>query len=1116
MQFNLRAAIAAGRQALFAEAEKPAAELGEVAYADILKRLYGDPKKAFPVYQPNEVAGKKGIRYYTKMARDDQIKSALALKRYAVMAGGWTVNSPKGEPKDWEPTAFITECFTELGSTVEGAADGVLSKYAYGFSLTEKVWAERDGMIVLADMKTRHPYGIEFEQDAYGNILEIKQGWGALAGGMPLPAEKFLLCVHDGQFSNPYGQSDLESAYRPWWIKENSYKWMAMLLEKMGIPPIFVGYDSNMIKGQLLDDLKSIISNLQAATTAAIPRGNSKESIDFWAPEIAGNVASVFQPAIKMLNEDIARSILMPSLMGLTPDSNTGSQARSNVHFDVFMLVIERERKYLEMMMNRRVVRDMVDFNFSGLGNNRPYFQLLPLSTDKQAELFKVWSEMVSKGTVSKQVEDEKYLRESLRMPEMTDETMERRREQLEAGDPLAGIGPAMGDDSPDDKGSKSGKRDSDPDGENPDADTYAARRSPEEKARRDMDRIETALLSDVRATLTGTRDVLVDAIRRQGAATVKFAESIQLRKLGDVQSSLEEGLRGAFSAGAGALTYEVRGTLQRDYMTPRAAVSYIKQKSVEITGVMRDDLTQKAKMLILDAVKNGEALEVTIEKAIQLFGPYLGAEDGVQEDVLKPYRLETILRTNITDAYNQGRLSTMQDPDVLPYIVGVEYSSILDTRTTEVCQFLHGKIFKPNDPELLRLTPPNHFNALAGGTLIETSRGQVPIEKIKSGDFVLTHRGRYRPVYATMNKEIDKPFIKRLSLSSGAELLLTDDHPVLTSSGWKIAGDLKLGDVVFDRREKMGWIEDIRLPDPKQFPSLFDQPIVSYQVTSFSIEAFMGLPVKLDCDMMFDESEIENIAASAELILECNSAIGQYPEHDGLMERPLSFESSGKRNVPLFENPNNSHGVIRGHSDRCVLALDSIRPMILTGSLGDNFGGTIGNRDLIKSGSYLDPVPLAPRAESSLPESMLTLNSANGFTASEMFRSDKHFNGVFIGQVDDHINPHWSGTAIISIADVNYTDKVYNLAVRDDESYHANGIIVHNCRSILIPITKAMAKKRPIPADGFITRTQEGRAADLAGKGFYSLLKPVCGGDALDHLRRYADDLGYEMGDAE
>ena len=49
--------------------------------------------------------------------------------------------------------------------------------------------------------------------------------------------------------------------------------------------------------------------------------------------------------------------------------------------------------------------------------------------------------------------------------------------------------------------------------------------------------------------------------------------------------------------------------------------------------------------------------------------------------------------------------------PDMMPFLDGFRYSAILDSRTTEVCRFLDGKIFKPTDPELASLTPPNHFN---------------------------------------------------------------------------------------------------------------------------------------------------------------------------------------------------------------------------------------------------------------------------------------------------------------------------------------------------------------------------------------------------------------------
>lgn len=64
--------------------------------------------------------------------------------------------------------------------------------------------------------------------------------------------------------------------------------------------------------------------------------------------------------------------------------------------------------------------------------------------------------------------------------------------------------------------------------------------------------------------------------------------------------------------------------------------------------------------------------------------------------------------------------------------------------------------------------------------------------------------------------------------------------------------------------------------------------------------------------------------------------------------------------------------------------------------------------------------------------------------------------------------------------------EEFYNLAVEADESYIANGIVVHNCRSVLIPITRFEAAKIDTKVD-----TKDGKKnidtfiEDETGKGF-------------------------------
>jgi uncharacterized protein with gpF-like domain len=50
-------------------------------------------------------------------------------------------------------------------------------------------------------------------------------------------------------------------------------------------------------------------------------------------------------------------------------------------------------------------------------------------------------------------------------------------------------------------------------------------------------------------------------------------------------------------------------------------------------------------------------------------------------------------------------------DPELGDFVEGLEYSAILDSRTTEVCKSLNGRQYKKDDSVWNSITPPNHFN---------------------------------------------------------------------------------------------------------------------------------------------------------------------------------------------------------------------------------------------------------------------------------------------------------------------------------------------------------------------------------------------------------------------
>lgn len=79
-------------------------------------------------------------------------------------------------------------------------------------------------------------------------------------------------------------------------------------------------------------------------------------------------------------------------------------------------------------------------------------------------------------------------------------------------------------------------------------------------------------------------------------------------------------------------------------------------------------------------------------------------------------------------------------------------------------------------------------------GTKIETDRGSVNIEDIKVGDMVLTHDG-FRRVKKTMNKKSE---VITRKFSNGSEITGTYDHPFWTQNrGWVQYGQLTENDIL-------------------------------------------------------------------------------------------------------------------------------------------------------------------------------------------------------------------------------------------------------------------------------------------------------------------------------
>ena len=795
-------------------------EMEEAAWADPLNLFPGQIYQ----YNPSHLVGVKGLRIFNQIRRDDQVKAALQFKKHALISTGWTIKSPEGKPDDWEPTVFVEEQLKALEGTFKESLIQILTALDFGFSVTEKIFQPDGRYTNLQALKTRSPLSFRFNTDEFGNIepngILQENRWDG--GLVPLPRPKFVHLPYQPEFGNPYGISDLDATYRAWWGKDNAFKWMMMLLERHGVPPIFALYNRGHYKGSSLTDLRAVINTLQAATSGTIPR-NSRDDLELWSPELAGQVSTVFMPAMKMLNEDIARSILMPGLMGLTPEQGSGSLARARVIFDVFILVVEYLRSTLEeRVVNEQIVRPLVSLNFPT--EEFPEFRFNPITEDSRDELLKTWAELVGAGTVVSTKDDEDHIRALMEFPEREGDDMpeppdddepedepdddepddeepplepdddlefadgnvptsamvaEARRglawrRQYRRGGTAVGIARARSIinrvDLPMDtigrmrsffarhevdkeaegfrqgekgypsngriawamwggdagkawadrmarKGTKrtltvssvakQHREDAGPIKRGP---TKAEKSTNFAEINSTLDKIEKRATDKLVEIVKGIQKTMTGRLREKGPSV--SVPKVMPRQAAAIRETIEELVTASGKAGSQELRRSLPKKMQEPVsVDPTLSGRWWQENVTWITEVMTERLLNEARAAMLKSIEVGDTTQQAMDRLREVFEPYVGSGQIRREGkLLTPHRIETIVRTNTTKAFNQARLQDIMRPAFDDIVEYVQYSAIMDTRTTPVCRSLDGKVFRRDDPALQDFAPPNHY----------------------------------------------------------------------------------------------------------------------------------------------------------------------------------------------------------------------------------------------------------------------------------------------------------------------------------------------------------------------------------------------------------------------
>lgn len=126
-------------------------------------------------------------------------------------------------------------------------------------------------------------------------------------------------------------------------------------------------------------------------------------------------------------------------------------------------------------------------------------------------------------------------------------------------------------------------------------------------------------------------------------------------------------------------------------YIYPEKAIEAIRKRELVLSGNVTEDTIETIKNIMKERLKGADKLKIESEIANTL-------KSSMD-------RAELISITESTYYYNKGRLTSFQE-DGVEYI---QFSAIMDSRTSDQCRSRHGLIMRTDSDELGMNTPPLH-----------------------------------------------------------------------------------------------------------------------------------------------------------------------------------------------------------------------------------------------------------------------------------------------------------------------------------------------------------------------------------------------------------------------
>ncbi len=376
----------------------------------------------FPQYNPDDLINRKGFGIYKKMMIDEQVKSVVRFRRNATTGRQYFFTPPETDSLSDDEKKARTDLFEHILFDMSGVfktrLDGIMDGMIFGFSLTEKVFhqIEFNGKTWygIKSLKTKPAESFYPYTDKFGNVERLIQNVDGAEQELDL--SNFIHYVQNPNVDEFYGQSEIREAYRAYFSKDIATRLHNMWLERMS-----GGFTwAQPMKGKTLvngsteyNSLVSVLNSIRNNTALILPSGIE---LNVEQP----NDTKAFETAIAMHDKAIAKALLVPNLLGLSEQGNTGSFAQSQTQLEAFLWDLDAQSNYLEEVLNEQLFRHLGDINYGD--GFYPKFTFKKLSFEQIKDVVNIWSTLTQSSVVKNTIDDENLIRNYLDIPQRQEE----------------------------------------------------------------------------------------------------------------------------------------------------------------------------------------------------------------------------------------------------------------------------------------------------------------------------------------------------------------------------------------------------------------------------------------------------------------------------------------------------------------------------------------------------------------------------------------------------------------------------------------------------------------------------------------------------------------------